>query len=80
MEDMTKKKPTGLRLDQETIERLDKALDVYYAPLPVPSRNSVLEAWVNAGLKELEDLVQQKEGKSQGKELTLPSRVLPKPS
>jgi hypothetical protein len=81
MLDVTKKQPTGLRLEPELIQRIESALERYYTPLPLPSRNSVLEAWVMSGLEQLEQLVDQRE-QNQKETLALkaPSRELPSSS
>lgn len=51
----TRKVQINLRLDAEILERVDEAIQKAYANLPgIPSRNAVLEQWIQDGLAALE--------------------------
>ncbi|GGO19372.1 hypothetical protein [Deinococcus humi] len=50
------KKLASLRLDEETMERIDAVMARFYAQMGgvAPSRNAQLEAWVLEGLERME--------------------------
>lgn len=50
------KKLASLRLDEETMERIDRVMAAFYRRVGgvAPSRNAQLEAWVLEGLERME--------------------------
>lgn len=59
------KKLASLRLDDETMTRIDRAMTRFYAQVGgvAPSRNAQLEAWVREGLERMEQ--RTREGKKE---------------
>lgn len=56
------KKLASLRLDDETMNRIDAAMAKFYAQVGgvAPSRNAQLEAWVREGLERMENRIEEK--------------------
>ncbi|WP_278911665.1 hypothetical protein [Deinococcus wulumuqiensis] len=64
------KKLASLRLDDETMKRIDTAIGKFYAQVGgVPaSRNAQMEAWVKEGLERMEARIREGESPRSGGE------------